>query len=325
MNLRPHTIALIAVPLVVLATVCAAQQQVDRAMNPPVLKVNGETVYAAEISIVMQEVMKQMGVPPGQQPTEDVIGAATQRVIEQKLLAQEARRFGLTVNPSLIQQRIDAAARQVGGRLFLTQTLAAAGATLTELENFYRDVELGRAFISNQLKPTVSVTDAEIDTFLEDNPEFGEVEEGVRARQILMVVPQHSDLETDQAAMERADRAHARALAGEDFAELANEVSEGPLAVNGGDLGWFSRSRVIPLLAEAAFALEPGEISKVIRTDFGYHVIKVEARRPAGLLTGEELRERARTVVVNRKTADLVAELLKTLFDSAEIEDLAAE
>ena len=89
-------------------------------------------------------------------------------------------------------------------------------------------------------------------------------------------------LDTDAAAKAKAEAAHQRAVAGEDFAELAKELSEGPSGPNGGDLGFFEKQRMAPAFADAAFALEPGEISPVIKTQFGYHVIKVEERRGAG-------------------------------------------
>ena len=67
--------------------------------------------------------------------------------------------------------------------------------------------------------------------------------------------------------------------AGEDFAALAKEISTGPTGANGGDLGFFVADRMVPEFSDAAFALQPGEISKPVKSDFGWHVIKVEERR----------------------------------------------
>jgi peptidyl-prolyl cis-trans isomerase C len=312
-----------AIGLLLVFTLTAAGQevQVDPAMNPKVLSVNGEVVYAAEISLVMQNIMNRGGGQSGQEPNQQVLQVATQRIIEQKLLAQEARRFGLRVDEKLIQNRIDVAARQVGSREALARVLAPGGATIDLLEEFYRELELGHVFISRQLRPTVTVTDEEVQEFIDANPEIAIVVEQIRARHILITVPESADLETDNLALARAEKARERAIAGEDFIELVKELSDGPAARTGGDLGFFGRERVLPNFAEAAFALEVGGISQVVRTKYGYHVIKVEEHRAGGTMDGEQLQQRARDALTNQKTADLVGELLRTLYDKAEIED----
>jgi len=313
---------LAAIGLSFVFTLSAAGQaiQVDPALNPEVLSVNGEVVYAAEISIVMQNVMQRGGGQSGQKPDQQVLQVATQRIIEQKLLAQEARRFGLKVDEKLVQNRIDLAARQVGGREGLARTLAPGGATIELLEEFYRELELGRMFISRQLKPTVTVTDEEVQEFIDANPEVAIVKEQIRARHILIAVPENADLETDNLALARAEKARERAVAGEDFIELVRELSDGPAASTGGDLGFFGREGVLPNFAEAAFALDVGGISQVVRTKYGYHVIRIEEHRASGTMEGEQLHQRARGGITNQKTANLVGELLRTLYNNAEIE-----
>ena len=118
----------------------------------------------------------------------------------------------------------------------------------------------------------------------------------------------------------KTEKARERAVAGEDFIELVRELSDGPAASTGGDLGFFGRERVLPNFAEAAFALDVGGISQVVRTKYGYHVIRIEEHRAGGTMEGEELQQRARTAVTNQKTADLVGELLRTLYDASEVE-----
>jgi parvulin-like peptidyl-prolyl isomerase len=102
-------------------------------------------------------------------------------------------------------------------------------------------------------------------------------EEQVRARHVLAKADAGADEPTRAAARGKAEQAHRRALAGEDFAALAKELSDDASAAEGGDLGFFEKGRMVPAFADAAFALQPGEISAVVETQFGYHVIKVEA------------------------------------------------
>lgn len=291
-------------------------------LNPLVMRINGEPVYAAEISLVMRTMQGQIEQQGSEFEAEQVLQAATDRVIEQKLLAQEARRFGLSPDEERVAQQMAAADQRSGGRDALAAALAAGGSSPEQLENIYREIELGRAFINHQIRPTVQVSDDEVLEFYNSNPEIFERDEQVRARHILIKVGDGADPEADQRARQRAEQARARAVAGEDFAELARELSEGPSAPMGGDLGFFSRATMAPPVADAAFELEPGEISDVVRTRFGYHLIRVEDRRPAGSIPFDEAEDQARTFLTNQKTAETVGTLLKTLYENAEIETL---
>jgi peptidyl-prolyl cis-trans isomerase C len=289
-------------------------------LNPLIMRVNGEPVYAAEISLVMRTMVGQLEQNGSDFEIEQVLQAATDRAIEQKLLAQEARRFGLSPDEERVAQQMAAADQRAGGREALAATLAAGGSSPEQLENLFREIELGRAFINNQIRPTVQVSDDDVVEFYNSNPDIFVVDEQVRARHILFTVDERADAGADRQARRRAEQARARALAGEDFAELARELSEGPTAPNGGDLGYFSRTTMAPPVAEAAFALDSGEISDVVTSSFGYHVIRVEDHRPPGLIPFEEARVQARTILTNQKTAETVGTLLKTLYDNADIE-----
>ena len=289
-------------------------------LNPLIMRVNGEPVYAAEISLVMRTMVGQLEQNGSDFEIEQVLQAATDRAIEQKLLAQEARRFGLSPDEERVAQQMAAADQRAGGREALAATLAAGGSSPEQLENLFREIELGRAFINNQIRPTVQVSDDDVVEFYNSNPDIFVVDEQVRARHILFTVDEGADVGADRQARRRAEQARARALAGEDFAELARKLSEGPTAPNGGDLGYFSRTTMAPPVAEAAFALDPGEISDVVTSSFGYHVIRVEDHRPPGLIPFEEARVQARTILTNQKTAETVGTLLKTLYDNADIE-----
>ena len=80
-----------------------------------------------------------------------------------------------------------------------------------------------------------------------------------------------------------------RVLAGEDFSALATEYSEGPTSSKGGDLGFFSRGQMVKEFEDAAFELKPGEVSEIIETEYGFHLIQVYDQRPAGLTSFEEV------------------------------------
>ncbi len=149
----------------------ASQPAAD--INPQVLTVNGEPVYAAEISLVMKTVAESLKTGGSAQPSQkEILGAATQRVIEQKLLAQEARRFGLHADESEVENLLNAAATQLGGREELAAWLAKGGSSIDQLTRIYREVDVGRVFVARQIRPTVQVTDQEVDELIAKHPEL---------------------------------------------------------------------------------------------------------------------------------------------------------
>lgn len=112
----------------------------------------------------------------------------------------------------------------------------------------------------------------------------------IRARHILIRVPEGSSAEREGELRERAVFVREKALEGADFAELAKEFSQDSTGTTGGDLGWFGRGQMVPPFDEAAFALQAGEVSDVVRTQYGFHVIKVEEAREEGAQAFEDVR-----------------------------------
>jgi len=289
-------------------------------VNPLVMTINGDEVRAAEISLMMQNIQRYLSSQGRQVTEEQVFQMASQQIVEQKLVAQEARRLGLKPDEQRVAQMLQMTEQQVGGREKLEQTLAGAGTDISQLENIFREMDLGRVFIAQQIEPTVEVTDEEIVAFYNDKPELFTNEEQVRARHILFTVEEGADEATDATARANAEKAHERALAGEDFAALAQELSQGPSGPRGGDLGYFEKGKMVPQFGDAAFALKPGEISPVVKTRFGYHVIKVEDRREAGTVPLEEARDQIQGMLLSQKTNATTGELVQTLGKKADIQ-----
>lgn len=322
MNRTSLVAVALAAAFVALAAGAQEPQPAAPGANPKVMTVNGQPVYAAEISLMMQNVQGYLKSQGREAPEEEIAQVATQRIVEQKLLAQEATRFGVKPDEQRIAQMMQMTERQAGGRDKLEGILAKGGSNPAQLEQMFREMELGRAFIAQQVQPTIEVSDQEIATFYAEHPQDFMREEQVRARHILAKLDASADESARAAARGKAEQARQRALAGEDFAALAKELSDDASAAQGGDLGFFEKARMVPAFADAAFALQPGEISAVVETQFGYHVIKVEERRPAGPVPLDEAKTPIRRVIVNEKTNVAVGQLVQTLGRSADIQFL---
>jgi peptidyl-prolyl cis-trans isomerase C len=107
---------------------------------------------------------------------------------------------------------------------------------------------------------------------------------------------------------EEAKKALARVKAGEDFAKVATELSKDP-GSEGGDLGWFTKDKMVPEFADAAFKMEPGQISDPVKSQFGWHIIKLEEKRMKTFPPFEQVKDQAARYVVQKAQADLITQL----------------
>lgn len=179
---------------------------------------------------------------------------------------------------------------------------AAEAAKLHETPDFtrrvayFRDKVLLDEMLSREVQKTVTPEAAR--KLYDETIKGMTPEEEVRARHILV---------EDEA---EAKKIHARVKAGEDFAKIAGEVSKDPgSGKEGGDLGFFTKERMVAPFAEAAFKLKPGEISDPVKTQFGWHVIKLEERRMKPLPTFDEVRREVETYLARKAQQDIILAL----------------
>jgi peptidyl-prolyl cis-trans isomerase D len=161
-------------------------------------------------------------------------------------------------------------------------------------------------FPNDHFEPQVTLTEADARKYYDDNQKEFEQQEQVRARHILIRSPESAGEETKAEARQRAEAALTRVKDGADFATVATEVSEDSSASNGGDLGFFRRGMMVPPFEEAAFSLQPGQTSDIVETQFGFHIIKVEERKEAGVLPFEEKRAQIEDKLRAQRARDLV-------------------
>jgi len=310
---------LLCVVLLGVVGVAGAQSQAPNLPNPVVMTVNGEEVHLATISMAMSNIARQLA-SQGESPEQDqMLHAATSQAVDITLLAQEARRRGVTLEDSEVDAALAEIEAKTGGRQTLASELEEVGMSTDLLRrDLVTSLHIQR-LVEQHIMPGITVADVEVAEFYSANQEAFQGPEEVRARHILRVVDQQAGDDVRAAAQWAAAEARERALAGEDFAELAREFSQGPSAPRGGDLGFFSLEDMVEPFVSTAFALEPGEISEVVETRFGYHVIKLEERRAAGLRPLEEIREQLRAALVERRVGEAMAALLEDLRSKAEI------
>jgi peptidyl-prolyl cis-trans isomerase D len=145
--------------------------------------------------------------------------------------------------------------------------------------------------------------------------------ERIRARHILLRLEPEASAELEAQVRARAEALVKEAEEGKDFAELARANSQGPSAPQGGDLGFFTRGKMVKPFEEAAFALEEGQMSDLVRTPFGYHIIKVEKREPETVRTFESVKDEILKTLVAEEARylaqDAAYEALESIQSSA--------
>ncbi|MBW2063979.1 MAG: SurA N-terminal domain-containing protein [Deltaproteobacteria bacterium] len=167
----------------------------------------------------------------------------------------------------------------------------------------------------SMFKDQVRVTDEQIRAYYEDNIERFREEKKIKARHILFKVPPDATKEEEEKVKERALEVLKKAKEGEDFASLAKKYSEGPTKDKGGDLGYFAKGQMVKAFDEAAFRLKKDEISDLVRTPFGYHIIKVEDIKEARTKALKEVREKIMEELINMASMDLAHEKALSLVD----------
>ena len=291
-------------------------------------KVNGDEITVQRLDNGVNAVLRQQGVASPEQADPTQVKEVRQRVmdvlISQRLLWQEAKGKDITVTDAEVEQ----AMAEVKGRFQTEQEfLDRIGESGFTEETYREDLKQQlsvRRFISEDLSKQVTVSDAEIDEFYKSNLDRMQSPEQMQARHILIKVEADADEAADLAAREKIDKLLEEAKGGTDFAELASKNSEGPSASRGGDLGFFGRGQMVPAFEQAAFALQPGELSGVVRTQFGYHIIKAEARRGGETASKEEAADQIREYLQQQKLQQHLQDHVKALREQAEVEVLVA-
>jgi peptidyl-prolyl cis-trans isomerase C len=154
-----------------------------------------------------------------------------------------------------------------------------------------------------------ALTDTAMHAVYDDAVKQMPAEEEVHARHILVRVPAGDD-KASKAAEDKIKAVIVRLKKGEDFAKVAAEITEDPSGkANGGDLGFFTKEQMVPEFADVAFSLDKGKISEPVKTQFGWHVIKVEDKRQKPAPSFDEVKPQLESFVTRKAQADLVTKL----------------
>ena len=157
------------------------------------------------------------------------------------------------------------------------------------------DEHLAKGYVQKNVISKVKVTDKDVEEYYKNNPKEFEKPETVKARHILIGFKGDMTEDQKKELRKKAEDVLKKAKGGDDFAQLASEYSDDPGSkTKGGELGYFPKGNMVPEFENAAFNLKPGEISNVIETPYGYHIIKVEDKKAAEMPAFDSIKEQVR-------------------------------
>ncbi len=240
-------------------------------------------------------------------------------LIDQQLLYQNAVSKGYSVSDEVLATEMSAVKGQFGSDEEYEAALEAQGFTPEKLQ---KDIVLFltvRDFLEGDFYSQITADDDKALEYYNSNVTAFTKEEQIRASHILLLF----DDETDEAAKavlySQMEEILAKLEAGENFALVATEQSECSSSTQGGDLGLFGKGAMVDAFSDAAFALEVGEISGIVETQFGYHIIKLTEREDAGLTDFEEVKEEIKSYLSESLIREALEALIVELRESAEI------
>lgn len=311
--------------LLLAAALAAAPAPARQVVDRVAATINGEVVTLSDLAErAGTEWVRVERMAPGKE-RDDARTAALRRafdlLVAERLLADQAKALQLEVT----DQQVDSAIGDIKSRnrfddAQLEQALAEQGLSRAEFRaQIRRELETFQV-LQYKVRGRVKLSDDDVRNYYQTHPqEFGGEPE-VHVRHIFLPLPEGAGKADEQKARAVGEKVLARLQAGEDFAKVAREVSKGPSASDGGDLGWLRRGTIQKALEDAAFKLEPGRISGLVRAGPGLHVLKVEERRTGGGKKFEDVAEEIKNRLYEEQVATYRQQYIDELKKDALVE-----
>ena len=326
--------------LVVLFTNCTFAAEEQKIVQPeeaaPASKtsetavtVNGDAVTEADIEEELAPILRkaQSQLPPAfiEQYKKQMRQQAIERIIAKKLIEEEIKKAGTVVTDEEAANKLKELAAGQGLTLEnLKELLKANNQSYDDAVKNVKEGMVFEKFLLPKIEGKIKITIEDANSFYNKNKKSFEVPEQVRASHIL-IVPDTSDPNIDPNTADAAAKAKAEDLLkqikdGADFAKLAQENSADTLsAMRGGDLDFFPSGKMVPPFDKAAFAMKPGQLSDLVKTQFGYHIIKVTDHKDAGVKTFDQAKNDIIEMLTQQQKEQLIIEYVDSLKTNANI------
>lgn len=294
----------------------------EQAVEKPVALVNGVVISWETLegeAAKMMEMSAMQGDPLDEARVKDIKRDLLERLINYELLWQESVKKGVVVSDQAVTDELQRLKNQFPDESSFKQVVEGMGITEAQLRSSIRKNIAVRRLIEEEVVNKIEVASDQSESFYKNHSEFFEEPEQVKASHIYIGLKEDASEEESRKAEAAIEDVQKRLNEGEDFGELARETSQCPSSEHGGDLGFFSRGNMDKAFEEAAFSLETRETSPIVKSSFGYHIIKVTDRKEARVIPYDEAKENIDNYLRGEKANEKVEEYVNELREKADI------
>jgi peptidyl-prolyl cis-trans isomerase C len=304
------------------ATPPAPPKPVPAQLPDVVARVNGENVTKADFERMLKTIESRAGQPIPADRRDEIVRGALDQLITYTLLAQESKTRGIKIDDTEIEAKMAELKKQFPTQEAFDKALKERGMTLDSLRHDARvDLSVNK-LMETEVSTVPGPSDADAKGFYDKNPNNFQEQESVRASHILIRVDEKADAATKQKARAEIESVLKQVKAGGDFAKLAQEHSQDGSAAQGGDLNYFLKGQMVPAFDKVAFELKPGQVSDIVTTQFGYHIIKVTDHKQGRTVPYEEAQGKIKEFLTGQKKQEHADAFIEGLKKKSKIEVL---
>ncbi|MDD5064728.1 MAG: peptidylprolyl isomerase [Phycisphaerae bacterium] len=310
-----------------IAVAAEPNKPAETAADSVAVTVNGVAINESKIDAQLQPQLQKIGTQLPEQYKKQLRRQILEKMIIEQLLDEKVKAAKITISEEEVMERIKEISSQQQPPLSLEDFKTMVEAYGQSFDDVKLRIQKGLAyqkFMEAQWAGKIDVPEGDAQKYYDENKTNFETPEQIRASHIL-VKPVTGDPNTDPNQAKAKAKAKTEGLlkqikGGADFAELAKVNSDDTYsAVQGGDLGFFGRSQMVPAFEKAAFALKPGQVSDIVETQFGYHIIKLTEHKDANTIPFDEAEKDIVEMLTQTKKAEFAEKYIESLKADAKI------
>ena len=305
--------------------IIAAPAKSSNLINTIAAVVNDEIVTLNEVDRESQPVIREAEKKAALDNVtrSQIRRAALEHLVEKKLIDQKIKELNIKVTDEEIRQAIEDVKKQnnMASQEVLVKALASQGLSFEKYRSQLQEQIEKLKLVSVEVRAKIQVGESEMREYYEANRAKYSEDETFRARHIFFRTNEKAPSEDIKRSMNTALMVLAEAKSGKDFAELAKSYSEDPAArKDGGDLGTFKKGDMMPELETAILSMNPGEVSELVYTVSGFHIVKLEERISGKMKSFESVKSEIEDALYRKKSEERFSQWAKELRSKASIE-----
>ena len=284
-------------------------------------RVNGVPIHKIDYDTALENFMQSNKIGPDtpEDKRKEIDKIVMDGLIGTELLYQKAQATPISVPQAEVDRALSQTKENMGEEGLKTE-LAKRKMVPDDLSNLVRQNMMIQKMIQETIIGPIQVSDDEMKKFYDEHLTDMAEPESVEASHIMVKISAADPAEKKTESRKKIDDALKRAKSGEDFAAVAKAVSEDGSAANGGVLGSVRRGQTPPAFETAAFALAVGQMSDVVESQFGFHIIKVSAKHPAGTAPFETAKVKIGEFLKQQKSQQAIEQMVDSLRSAAKVE-----